>query len=125
VTAPKGLIRAATLVSAEIQRSGIGDEEPEASFDCFSAGVAGGGAGASAGAASAAAGGAVTGAAAGGWSCVHATKESATIAAGTKRASFAMCEPQRCRPRAKREASAAASARADRPLCGNLACLTT
>jgi hypothetical protein len=86
-------MRAATLVGAEIQRSGIGDDEPEASFDCFSAGVGGGGEVVSAGADSAAAGASVTGAAGGGCSCVQAARGSAMIAATTELASFAMSEP--------------------------------
>jgi hypothetical protein len=81
------------------QRSGIGDEEPEASFDCFSAGVAGGVAGASAGADSVAPAGSVTGAAGGGCSCPHAANDSASIAAETERASLAMSD-RHCRPRA-------------------------
>ena len=91
---PNSLICAATLVCAgepTIQRSGIGDDEPEASFTRFSAGVGGGGAGAAAD--SAALGGWSTGAAGGGCSRVHAARPSTTIAAETGRVSFAMCNP--------------------------------
>lgn len=93
--------RAATLGSAGFQRSGIGEDEPEASFDCFSAGVAGGAAADSAGPGAIAAGGGVTGASAGGCSCVHAAKSSAIITAGTERASFIISKPNSadCVPR--------------------------
>jgi hypothetical protein len=74
------------------QRSGIGDDEPEASFERFSAGVGGGEEGASAGADCVVSGGA-TGAAGGGCSCVHAARAATIIAAATEKVSLAMSSP--------------------------------
>jgi hypothetical protein len=100
-TTPNGLIVRQRSAAPAFQRSGIGEDEPEASFDCFSAGVAGGAAADSAGAGAIAAGGGVTGASAGGCSCVHAAKSSAIITAGTERASFIISKPNSadCVPR--------------------------
>jgi hypothetical protein len=72
--AANSLVRAPALAT-DHQRSGIGDDEPEPSFDFFSSAVGGGG---GSGVGSLVAGGSLSGTSGGGCSCVQAAKTSAS-----------------------------------------------